>query len=148
MDSIQLNSDHQEMARLTSNLIKLFNDKDSLQEAKMTKEATEALNNNVVGFKNWCRANLGTASRTPSVTSVRSSIRSSVHSSASSAERRRNAAADVAAAKAQMIYEKEALELENEVADLVRSLDHERQVAVGSASSSMVQRKEWITKKE
>ena len=65
IDSMQLNSDHQEMDRLTSNLIKLFNDKGSLQEAKMTTEATEALNINVNGFKDWCRANLGPASNNP-----------------------------------------------------------------------------------
>ena len=116
IDYLQMKSDQQEMDRLANNLIKLFNDKGSLQEAKVTAEATEALHDNVVRFKNWCRTTLGPASRTPSVSSVRSSIRSSVHSSASSAERKRNAAADAAAAKARMVYEKEALELENEVA--------------------------------
>ena len=54
-DSMQLNIDHKEMVRLTSNLIKLFNEKGSLQEAKMTTEATEALNNNFVGSKNLYR---------------------------------------------------------------------------------------------
>ena len=103
IDYLQMKSDHQEMDRLASNLIRLFNDKGSLHDAKITAETTEALNNNVVKFKNWCRVTLGTSSRTPSVTSARSSIRSSVHSSASSAERKRNAAADAAAAKARII---------------------------------------------
>ena len=59
IDYLQMKSDHQEMDRLASNLIRLFNDKGSLHDAKITAETTEALNNNVVKFKNWCRVILG-----------------------------------------------------------------------------------------
>ena len=82
IDYLQTKSDHKEMDRLANNLIKLFHDKGSLHEANAMAEAMEVRNIKVVRFKNWCRANLGTASKTSSVTSVRSSIRSSVHSSA------------------------------------------------------------------
>ena len=117
MDYVTLKVNKTELINASETLAELLSKKGSTQEAKEVRDNAAAIQQEIVKFKFQHRATLGTVSRASSVASSRRSNKSSsIHSSASSAEKGRIAAADSAALKARLEYDKQAAEMDNEAA--------------------------------
>ena len=129
-----------EFGNASETLAELLSKKGSTQEAKETRDNAAAIQQEIVKFKFQHRATLGTVSRASSIASSRRSNKSSsIHSSASSAEKGRIAAADAAALKARLEYDKQAAEMDDDAARIqMNSESKKREIKKERQRTSLV----------